>query len=275
MGLVARYSKKPCLQKPVLTTRQNACADTPNSSGLQSWIDNQNESEDDYSRITENTHVFGHSCWGFVVYRCVYDNNNDWERFKDFLFGWTNQNLREIDVKASLLKTLNVRYFEDSAIFDGTNVSEVRKHFRNWVESDEALSEQPKRGYSSKADKLPQHTTPRYTYCLHVDQDALASVMDHFGSSKFSKQQRTPYVNLIDSTWVKSAGSIQPWTDRELYEVLDPDTEEQEEEENPVGRFTVYSVGWMMVDVRFCMPGTYARLIPMTNGLDPLHMYEH
>jgi hypothetical protein len=65
--------------------------------------------------------------------------------------------------------SLNYRVFEDREHFDGAHPSDIREHFSQWAAN--ALQEGQGEGKFAMRSQ-------RYKYCLHVDQDALESVLE-------------------------------------------------------------------------------------------------
>jgi hypothetical protein len=70
-----------------------------------------------------------------------------------------------LDMQASL----DYRVFEDRELFEGAHPFVIREHFSQWVAS-APQEEQGGGGFAMRSQ--------RYNYCLHVDQDALQSVID-------------------------------------------------------------------------------------------------
>ncbi|KAI7210372.1 hypothetical protein KC333_g8261 [Hortaea werneckii] len=127
----------------------------------------------------------GHKIWGWVIYRCTYENDEEWAEFMRCLYFYIEKTLRfhnALDMQASL----DCQVFEDRDRFDNMHPSAVREHFTQWAAT-APQQEQGKGAYHWRSQ--------RYNYCLHVDKDALQSVIgapappaDNLGSE---------YVNLV------------------------------------------------------------------------------
>lgn len=83
---------------------------------------------------------------------------------------------------------LDLQVFEDKETFDGAAPSTVREVFRDWV----ALASKTEPLSSPNAAWV---NSPRYRYCLHVDQGALDSILD--GPPAPDDAVGPGYVNLV------------------------------------------------------------------------------
>jgi hypothetical protein len=127
----------------------------------------------------------GHRIWGWVIYRCTYGNDQEWAEFMDRLRHYNERTLR-FDNALDMQPSLDYHVFEDRDQFDNMHPSAVLKHFTQWA----VTAPQQEQG----EDAYPTRSQ-RYNYCLHVDQEALQSVIggpappeDNFGPG---------YVNLV------------------------------------------------------------------------------
>ncbi|KAI7239120.1 hypothetical protein KC330_g2115 [Hortaea werneckii] len=127
----------------------------------------------------------GHKIWGWVIYRCTYENDEEWAEFMRRLHFYNEKTLRfhnALDMQANL----DYRVFEDRDRFDSMHPSAVLEHFTQWA----ATAPQQEQGESAY-----HWRSQRYNYCLHVDQEALQSVI---GASAPPADIFGPgYVNLV------------------------------------------------------------------------------
>ncbi|OCK80064.1 hypothetical protein K432DRAFT_298403, partial [Lepidopterella palustris CBS 459.81] len=151
--------------------------------------------------------------WGFVIYRCTYDSDADWEEFMrqlHILFQDVLSVYNGLDMVDSLAQTV----FNDKPIFDHATSSAIRQHLKQWA---------------AAAPQQEQGTGPglfqRYKYCIQVGKQALESVLN--GGPPESS---TGFVNIIRKDWEPN---------------LDP--EEQEPEEELIEGCTQHNAGWMTV----------------------------
>jgi hypothetical protein len=96
--------------------------------------------------------------------------------------------LKATDLAASL----DMRVWSDRSALDGASVDRVRDAFKAWVDSTEAKEE-------TKDAPLDWGGAdyPRYTYCVHVDADAVDSVVRRAPQPPRFDGDKVGYVNLV------------------------------------------------------------------------------
>lgn len=104
----------------------------------------------------------GHKIWGWVIYRCTYEKDQEWEDFMRRLRYYINDTL-------NFDNALDMSVIEDPAL-DGALPALIRDHFEQWC----ATAPQQEQGTAAQQFQRSQ----RYNYCLHVDQEALRSILD-------------------------------------------------------------------------------------------------
>jgi len=212
------------------------------------------EPEEPCQRLREIIEVSGHSCWGFVIYRCTYSDDSAWSdlmaRLKESICSQLTYGCAE-----DLMDSLALTVFEDPSL-DGASKADVRERFKQWVASPEAGAERV------RADALPivsgsVETTPRFNYCIHVDEGALRSVVG--GGQPLSEADRpvVGYVNIIDGSW--------QWPDaadqiERGYSPEDP----YNEHEPPLEGCRLHDVGWLRMSFIDVLPSAYEDLDPYT-----------
>ncbi|KAF6817198.1 hypothetical protein CPLU01_13645 [Colletotrichum plurivorum] len=137
--------------------------------------------------------------WGFVIYRCTYDDDGLWDRYLAQLKSLCHDDLVE-EGRAELLEPyLDWIVIEDRATLDNASRVEVRKHFNQWL-SKQNIPLLPTNLYLSV---VPMEL-PRFRYCLYVDKQCLDTVI------QFQKaNDGTDYISqlppmvfaVIDRTW--------------------------------------------------------------------------
>jgi hypothetical protein len=169
----------------------------------------------------------GHRTWGFVIYRCTYESDDDWGRFMERLRDTVRSALETYN-GLDMMDSLSITVFEDRPILDGASTSVIREHFKQWAVT---------------ASRQEQGTGPalsqRYRYCVQVDAVALKSV-------------------IYDALWPLRRYTISDglvnliWRDWEPYT---PDPREAVEE--PIEGCTLNLVGWMRVAYQDVMVDMY------------------
>ncbi|KAI7158598.1 hypothetical protein KC349_g4775 [Hortaea werneckii] len=146
---------------------------------------NRETAFNDADSVERQLQADGHKIWGWVIYRCTYENDEEWAEFMRRLHFYNEKTLRfhnALDMQA----TLDYRVFEDRDRFDSMHPSAVLEHFTQWA----ATAPQQEQGESAY-----HWRSQRYNYCLHVDQEALQSVI---GASAPPADRFGPgYVNLV------------------------------------------------------------------------------
>lgn len=170
----------------------------------------------------------GHQTWGFVIYRCSYESDDDWDQFMKRLRYRTRCSV-EAESGLDMMDSLSMTVFEDRSLFDGASTSNVREHFKQWA---------------ATAPQLEQGTGPalsqRYRYCVQVDAVALKSVIHDAPAPPAIDVSSKGFVNLIWLDW-------------------DPSSPEARGEETgePIEGCIVHDVGWMRVAYQDLMVGMY------------------
>ncbi|KAJ5457225.1 hypothetical protein N7530_012499 [Penicillium desertorum] len=141
-----------------------ALLNSPPVQNLSPRIPNRSAQFNNADQIEQFLHEDGHRAWGFVIYRCTYESNTDWEEFMRRLLANTEETL-EGEGGLDLLDNLAVTVFEDSS-FDGAATAVVRNHFKRWA----ATAAQQEQG-------IGPGMSERYLYCIQVTQDVLDSVL--------------------------------------------------------------------------------------------------
>lgn len=108
-----------------------------------------------------------HRVWGFVIYRCTYESETQWAEFMNRLNFYIEDTLR-FDNALDMKSSLDYQVFEDAERFDKAHPSVIRESFSQWAET----APQREQGEGKFAGR-----SQRYDYCLHVDQEALLSVI--------------------------------------------------------------------------------------------------
>jgi hypothetical protein len=214
---------------------------------LQYWSES-GETE----RVNDMLNYYGLQKWGFIIYRCTYDDDGAWDRFMHHLNARKDAALIDTYDDKFLAQHLDWNVQQDPAL-DHATTDQVRERFNAWVAKD-ARAEMPTS--PAQQHKLPGllDENPRYKYCIRVDAEAMQSVLDGPPPAK-PDLCATSYVHLIradqawdawedESTRALATGAADPWAEGA------PQIE---------GR-TSFDVGWMKVSVDGLVPEVYELL---------------
>jgi len=108
-----------------------------------------------------------HKIWGWVIYRCTYSSDDDWNEFMRRLNFWIREDLAN-DGGLDMLDSLDYSVFDDKELFNGAHPSVIREHFRNWTIT--APQREQNFPYAMQSQ--------RYNYCIHIDQASLDSIVN-------------------------------------------------------------------------------------------------
>ena len=95
----------------------------------------------DLKRIREVLERNADLRWGFVIYRCTYDDDEKWARFMDFLNTRVRLNLQDEDGE-NLFERIDWAVQEDRESLDGAGPVAVREYVAE-RSSSKTLSKQP------------------------------------------------------------------------------------------------------------------------------------
>lgn len=191
----------------------------PSLSKRDPTISTRHNEADNLERILD---VDGFKTWGFVIYRCTYQNDSDWEKFMARFLGSVPEFLEYYN-GLDLLDKFSPTVLEDPS-FEGATVAVLRDHFNQWVTT--ALKEE------QGVDNGDRGQSSRYRLFVMVDQEALESVV-----SAPDDDEEAGFVRLVNGEW-------------EPEELSEDELEENNgslPEEEPLEGCTQHDVGWMKV----------------------------
>lgn len=209
-------------------------------------------------RITDLLDFYRLRRWGFVIYRCTYDDDAAWSRFLDHLNKRKDYVLKDCYCTPELAARIDWNVQEDPAL-GGASKDEVRRRFKQWVVSDACRTEFPADIDDSRLQCLLTEN-PRYNYCIHVDADSLDSVINKGPPPTEPDVRNISYVNLIraDDAWESLDFDRFEWSRRKLEPGQEEDPLDEREPEVEGSRLS--DVGWMKVSPDGLVPGVYDML---------------
>ncbi|PPJ51966.1 hypothetical protein CBER1_10082 [Cercospora berteroae] len=161
--------------------------------------------------------------WGFVIYRCTYSNDSDWQIFLD-RYTHFMRNTLEFYNGLEIFDRLDITVIEDQQTLQGASSAAVREHFKAW--SDEHYPER---------SNDPWYNNQRVKYCICVDEACLRSVAKVAQYIR-GRDRGGGFVDLVWKNWVFSK--------RE-------DEEGELEGREPIGGVKAKDVGFMHVTLDF------------------------
>ncbi|KAH0288003.1 hypothetical protein M436DRAFT_81551 [Aureobasidium namibiae CBS 147.97] len=127
-----------------------------------------------------------HKIWGWVIYRCTYASDDDWNEFMRRLDFWIRKDLAN-DGGLDMLGSLDHHVFDDKELFDGAHPSVVREHFRTWC----ITAPQQEQSFPHAMQ------SQRYNYCIHVDQVSLDSILAAPAPPDYDISHKPGFVDLV------------------------------------------------------------------------------
>ncbi|KAG9529253.1 hypothetical protein KCU93_g3717, partial [Aureobasidium melanogenum] len=196
----------------------------------------------------------GHRIWGFVIYRCTYASDEDWDLCMRHLHEEVRESMDFYNGHDLLdEECFRLTVIEDKSKFDGASTSTVRKHFQEWC----AQALHREQGSEAEIGSRRQKPVPwfgslavRYRFCLQIDAASLQSILG--GGDK-------PFVNLIRDDWELKQHMAAGTGDALDYDEGDFTDEEDEEYPSLEGN-AEEDVGWMMIHLTCLMPTFYSYL---------------
>jgi hypothetical protein len=198
-------------------------------------------------RINRMLNQYGLQKWGFVIYRCTYEDDSAWDRFMHHLNARKDAILIETYDDEHLAQTLDWNVQQDSSSLNHATKDQVRDKFRAWVATDARLEMPTSAEHQQQTLEMLLYDNPRYKYCIHVDAESMQSVLDGPPPTE-PDFHGVGYVNLIraDDCW----------------EERDKGPAEYHDEREPeLGGRTSFDVGWMKVPADRLVPEVYESLV--------------
>lgn len=126
--------------------------------------------EQPLSSVIRDMQETGFQRWGFVIYRCAYAKNAQWESYLEFIKASVQEELEFDGLYTLLWKYLDWTIIEDRETLDGASKQEVRERFSEWSAARSVERDGP------GADEPKVEEAPRFRYCIYIDQKCLDTV---------------------------------------------------------------------------------------------------
>jgi hypothetical protein len=146
-------------------------------------IQTRSNGADNLERLLEKV---GFKTWGFVIFRCTYQNDSDWGKFMAHFLRPVLEYLeyyKGLDLLGKFAPTVL-----ENRSFEGATVAVLRDHFNQWAMT--ALREEQgfQNGHRGGAG--------RYKFFVVVNQEALESVLN-----APDDDEDTGFVRLVQAGW--------------------------------------------------------------------------
>lgn len=134
--------------------------------------------------------------WGWVIYRCTYNDDEAWSRFKNVVSHQAHELIAESDTP-EIADSLEWTFIENRDTLENASKDQLRARFNAWA-AEAADVENPRR------IKHPYglYGILRYNYFVHVDHDALRSVAYNAPQPPELALDCSGYVNFVKANWV-------------------------------------------------------------------------
>lgn len=222
-------------------------------------------------RIRDLQSFYGLEKWGFIIYRCTYGDDDAWTQFMSRLDQHRDRILRDHYRTPDLVDSYDWDVQHDPTLHGATK-DEVRRRFKQWRATN-SQAEVPDHLEGYKRAALLREN-PRYNYCIHVDAEAMQSVLEQSAAYIDAGAALIGYVNLIraDESWDlpdfdrfdwsvnRPLNRDVPRNEDEVDGDVDED-DEYDEGELDIEGSRLHDVGWMKVKVESLLPEMYATLV--------------
>lgn len=186
------------------------------------------------SVLRDALHADRHDKWGWVIYRCTYDDDEAWSRFKQIVNDRSREELTESDAP-QLLDSLEWTFVEDRQTLDGATKAELRPRFLAWAK-DACKLEQP-RDHDVGNYLL---NIPRYNYFIYIDEPALRSVVHGHPDDYWEEG----WVDLVRACWKPQGPPVYTEEQIAALEALGG-VHDEDDVHDPIEGCTEEDVGWM------------------------------
>ncbi|KAM5467095.1 hypothetical protein MauCBS54593_005715 [Microsporum audouinii] len=191
-----------------------------------------------------------HDKWGWVIYRCTYNDDEAWDRFKKMVYYWSMEEISESESQSfEIAGSMEWTFIEDRKLLEGASRAQLRAHFNAWAK-DAIRKEQP------RAEDYHTYGISRYEYFIQVDEAALQSIKEAPQPPEYDFGEG--YVNFIDATW-------KPLAEHAAY--TDDPIEDNDEIFEPIDGCSEENVGWMRIRTTLIGPEFYIAISPPPNDI--------
>ena len=196
----------------------------------------------------------GHRTWGFVIYRSIYDSDDDWSEFLRRL-RFQMEDMFDYFNGRDILDQFSLTVIEDRSLFDGASTQAIRAHFQRWSLAAYRTEQQPEEGGGEEGgsasgsgdSQVRIGRSPRYRFAVQVDAESLHSIVHEAPAPPALDTTKKGWVKLIDKSWYlgRSEAASGPL--------------------EPIEGVTERDVGWMKVPYQDLMTEHYTKFRSYNN----------
>ncbi|KAG8624002.1 hypothetical protein KVT40_008978 [Elsinoe batatas] len=156
-------------------------------------MDTVSQFENVHAQLDARIQSTGHSKWGFVIYRCTYKSDEDWNKMMTKLEEKDAEpyHMAAFNLTQRLRDSLTYAVFEDADLEAGGWYNEYRQH------PDIAVGEPWKTEQPSESAGI----SARYDICIWIDETSLKSILN----------EPENYVAPEPGTWTKEEEDLVGW----------------------------------------------------------------
>lgn len=127
------------------------------------------------SSLIRDMQATGFKRWGFVIFRTVYTEESQrlWESHIEFLRASVEEYLESMELSTLLKPLLEWVFIEDRETLDNATKQHVRESSSEWTSQHSVERDGP------GVEDAFQQQTPRFRYCIYVDQKCLDTVAQY------------------------------------------------------------------------------------------------
>lgn len=143
-----------------------------------------------------------HRTWGYVIYRTTYSSDDDWAEFLRRLHFKMERTFDRCNGR-DILNAFTLTVFSDPSLFDGDETPSIRAHFRQWTENAFRAEQQQQpqdTSISGGGEQVHMGHSPRYQFCVQVDEAALHSVVHDAPAPPTRDATKRGWVKLINKS---------------------------------------------------------------------------
>lgn len=191
--------------------------------------------------------------WGFVVYRCTYNDEYRWRRFMEIMDTRVRESLAESSLSPAgrnlVMERLKWDVQDDPVILEDATIDTVRERFKQYrsptAPGPANVHDEARKGWKGCL-------STDYNFCIRINEASLASVLDEAPQPLPRGELGIPYVDLVDVEW-------------ELPERLEGDSEEEylaslDQGYPPMAGYTLGGLPWRRIPLARMMPYVYMDL---------------